>query len=61
MEGTTALKTKIGEQEKTHENRIRVFSDEATKVLETIRVTIGISKTWLLNTRGRTSEERKFC
>ena len=55
------MKTKIGEQEKTHENRIRVFSDEATKVLETIRVTIGISKTWLLNTRGRTSEERKFC
>ena len=39
MEGTTALKTKIGEQEKTHENRIRVLSDEATKVLETIRVT----------------------
>ena len=33
------MKTKIGEQEKTHENRIRVLSDEATKVLETIRVT----------------------
>ena len=39
LERTTAFKTKMGEQEKTHENRVRVLSDEATKVLETIRMT----------------------
>eukprot|EP00592_Proboscia_alata_P026270 CAMPEP_0194447816 /NCGR_PEP_ID=MMETSP0176-20130528/129218_1 /TAXON_ID=216777 /ORGANISM="Proboscia alata, Strain PI-D3" /LENGTH=414 /DNA_ID=CAMNT_0039274719 /DNA_START=21 /DNA_END=1265 /DNA_ORIENTATION=+ len=37
LERTTAFKTKMGEQEKTHENRIRVLQDGATKDLETIR------------------------
>mmetsp|Transcript_31943 Transcript_31943/g.42599 ORF Transcript_31943/g.42599 Transcript_31943/m.42599 type:complete len:412 (-) Transcript_31943:203-1438(-) len=37
LERTTAFKTKMGEQEKSHENRVRVLEDEATKELETIR------------------------
>lgn len=37
LEKTTAFKTKMGEQEKSHENRVRVLEDEATKELETIR------------------------
>uniref|UniRef100_A0A7S1ZEN3 Band 7 domain-containing protein n=1 Tax=Trieres chinensis TaxID=1514140 RepID=A0A7S1ZEN3_TRICV len=37
LERTTAFKTKMGEQEKSHENRVRVLEDEATKDLETIR------------------------
>jgi regulator of protease activity HflC (stomatin/prohibitin superfamily) len=39
LEKTTAFKTKLSEQEKTHENRVRVLDDEATKELETIRKT----------------------
>mmetsp|Transcript_31007 Transcript_31007/g.37844 ORF Transcript_31007/g.37844 Transcript_31007/m.37844 type:complete len:420 (+) Transcript_31007:126-1385(+) len=39
LERTTAFKTKMAEQEKTHENRIRVLEDEAAKQLETIRKT----------------------
>lgn len=39
LERTTAFKTKMGEQEKSHENRVRVLEDEATKELETIRKT----------------------
>lgn len=37
LERTTAFKTKMGELEKTFENRVRVLEDEATKKLETIR------------------------
>ena len=37
LERTTAFKTKMAEQEKVHENRIRVQEDAATKELETIR------------------------
>ena len=37
LERTTAFKTKMGEQEKSHENRVRVLEDNATKELETIR------------------------
>jgi len=37
LERTTAFKTKMGELEKTFENRVRVLEDEATKELETIR------------------------
>lgn len=39
LERTTAFKTKMGELEKTFENRVRVLEDEATKELETIRKT----------------------
>ena len=39
LERTTAFKTKIGEQQKTHENKVRVLEDEAIKELETIRKT----------------------
>lgn len=39
LEKTTAFKTKMGEQEKSHENRVRVLEDEATQELETIRET----------------------
>jgi len=39
LERTTAFKTKMGELEKTFENRVRVLDDEATKELETIRKT----------------------
>eukprot|EP00545_Synedropsis_sp_CCMP1620_P007302 CAMPEP_0119002678 /NCGR_PEP_ID=MMETSP1176-20130426/18_1 /TAXON_ID=265551 /ORGANISM="Synedropsis recta cf, Strain CCMP1620" /LENGTH=413 /DNA_ID=CAMNT_0006954185 /DNA_START=51 /DNA_END=1292 /DNA_ORIENTATION=+ len=37
LETTTGYKTKLGEQEKIHENKVRVLEDEATKELETIR------------------------
>jgi len=37
LEKTTAFKTKLGEEEKNHENRVRVLEDEAAKGLETIR------------------------
>mmetsp|Transcript_43070 Transcript_43070/g.63107 ORF Transcript_43070/g.63107 Transcript_43070/m.63107 type:complete len:426 (-) Transcript_43070:568-1845(-) len=37
LERTTAFKTKMGEQEKSHENRVRILEDKATKELETIR------------------------
>ena len=39
LEQTTAYKTKLGEQEKIYENKVRVLEDEATKELETIRKT----------------------
>jgi len=39
LEKTTGFKTKLGEEEKNHENRVRVFEDEATKGLEIIRKT----------------------
>ena len=37
LERTTAFKTKMSEQEKSHENRVRVLEDEATRSIETIR------------------------
>jgi regulator of protease activity HflC (stomatin/prohibitin superfamily) len=37
LEKTTAFKTKMSEQEKIHENRVRVLEDEATRSIETIR------------------------
>ena len=37
LEKTTAFKTKMSEQEKIHENRVRVLEDEATRLIETIR------------------------
>lgn len=37
MEKTTAFKTKMSEQEKSHENRVRVLQDEATRSIETTR------------------------
>lgn len=40
LERTTAFKTRMGEQEKSHENRVRVLEDNNTKELETIRKTI---------------------
>jgi len=36
LESTTAFKTRLGEEEKNHENRVHVLQDEATKGLETI-------------------------
>jgi regulator of protease activity HflC (stomatin/prohibitin superfamily) len=39
LERTTTFKTKISEQAKTHENKVRVLEDEAIKELETIRKT----------------------
>ena len=39
LEKTTGFKTKLGREEKNHENRVRVFEDEATKGLEIIRKT----------------------
>lgn len=41
LERTTAFKTKMSEQEKSHENRVRVLEDEATRSIETIRKTNG--------------------
>lgn len=37
LEKTTAYKTKLGEEEKTYENKVRVLEDEATKELETVK------------------------
>lgn len=37
LERTTAFKTKMSEQEKSHENRVRVLEDEATRSIETIK------------------------
>lgn len=39
LERTTTFKTKISEQAKTHENKVRVLEDQAIKELETIRKT----------------------
>eukprot|EP00816_Leptocylindrus_hargravesii_P007862 CAMPEP_0196825052 /NCGR_PEP_ID=MMETSP1362-20130617/92831_1 /TAXON_ID=163516 /ORGANISM="Leptocylindrus danicus, Strain CCMP1856" /LENGTH=430 /DNA_ID=CAMNT_0042205421 /DNA_START=506 /DNA_END=1798 /DNA_ORIENTATION=+ len=36
LERTTAFKTKLGEQEKTHENRVKVLQDEHVKTIQTI-------------------------
>lgn len=41
LERTTAFKTKIGEQQKSHENKVRVLEDEAITELETLRKTNG--------------------
>mmetsp|Transcript_17605 Transcript_17605/g.26684 ORF Transcript_17605/g.26684 Transcript_17605/m.26684 type:complete len:413 (-) Transcript_17605:409-1647(-) len=37
LESTTAYKTKLGEEEKTYENKVRILEDEATKELETVK------------------------
>eukprot|EP00569_Conticribra_weissflogii_P000405 CAMPEP_0171356762 /NCGR_PEP_ID=MMETSP0878-20121228/45886_1 /TAXON_ID=67004 /ORGANISM="Thalassiosira weissflogii, Strain CCMP1336" /LENGTH=415 /DNA_ID=CAMNT_0011862789 /DNA_START=598 /DNA_END=1845 /DNA_ORIENTATION=- len=37
LEKTTAFKTKMSEQEKSHENRVRVLEDEATRTMEGVR------------------------
>ena len=37
VEKTIAFKTKLSEEEKIHENRVRVLEDEATRSIETIR------------------------
>lgn len=39
LETTTTYKTKLSEQEKIHENRVRVMEDEATNEMETISKT----------------------
>jgi len=39
LERTTTFKTKISEQAKTHENKVRVLEDEAITELDTIRKT----------------------
>eukprot|EP00815_Leptocylindrus_aporus_P006119 CAMPEP_0116062486 /NCGR_PEP_ID=MMETSP0322-20121206/7788_1 /TAXON_ID=163516 /ORGANISM="Leptocylindrus danicus var. apora, Strain B651" /LENGTH=432 /DNA_ID=CAMNT_0003547803 /DNA_START=127 /DNA_END=1425 /DNA_ORIENTATION=+ len=41
LESTTAFKTKMGETEKTHENKVQILRDKAILDIETIRKTNG--------------------
>lgn len=59
LERTTAFKTKMGELEKTFENRVRVLEDEATKELETIRKTNARKIQEIVAERKRYEIERK--
>ena len=59
LDKTTAFKTKMGEQEKTFENRVRVLEDEATKELETIRKTNACKIQEIMAERRRYDIERR--